>query len=459
MAWPQIKNFLIGENNIPNTGRKLRACALISTAVMLLLNVIRIYDYFINPNNTGLSLYITLGLLLFFASIWLLARRGKYTLSGWLLISAYAVPTILCFYLWGADLPAGILMAVLVIVLAGMFLGSLPALIVTITINAAMITLTYLQHNNIWPASSNWRLQPHEPADALAYTFLFGIIFFLAWIIFRENHRALRAAAVAQQKLQEERDQLEITVAERTKAITQIQREKLEQLQVLAGIGQVSGGIFHDIINPLTAVSLNLEQLETEYYPQLNGSQEYLQQALAATGRIKDIIGCANSCLRRQNPEILFSIRGEISKIRKIMNAKARAQGVDIYLDAGTDIKIKGGPTRFGQVIMNLVANAIDACAQPLGNKNKKIKIWTEHLPLDKTARIVIEDNGSGINPDNISKIFNSFFTTKNENKRNLGLGLSMVKKIIETDFNGRIEVNSILGKGTAFTLFLPTKL
>jgi len=137
------------------------------------------------------------------------------------------------------------------------------------------------------------------------------------------------------------------------------------------------------------------------------------------------------------------------------MEGKARASQTIIQLEAEGDYYIKGGPIRFGQIFMNLLSNAIDACAQ---NKPTAgiIKITIKKQTDSNKLLISVKDNGIGIPPDHLHKIFNIFFTTKPEDSKNVGLGLSIVKEIIENDFQGAIAVDSQPGKGSAFTVSLP---
>lgn len=458
MNWQKIKEKTLATksngDDYPNA-RKLQAASLLSVGVMLLINGIRIYDYIIDPKNGGLPLPFTLLLFLGMLGIWYLGRRGWIKTSAWLLISAYGLPTIFCFYYWGADLPAAIMMTVLIVMMAGIFLGSRSALSVAISFISAIFAISYLQVNKLIPINDNWRQAPNQLADSFVYTLIFSIIFLLAWTIVKENKRALKAAALAKQELEKERDQLEITVAARTKAITEMRREKLEQLQTLASIGQLSGGIFHDIINPLTVVNLSLEQLRNESFPQLDKSQDYLQQALSALKRIQELINSANACLRRQSQEKYFSIRTEVEQIKKIMENQAKANKINIEIVVEEDSEIKGNPTRFSQVMMNLFKNAIEACAQT-DKADKKVSVWIGRERPGQIAKIQISDNGSGIAEEDYQRIFEAFFSTKNNNGKNIGLGLSLVKEIVEQDFNGKIQVQSLLGEKSTFILRLP---
>jgi len=454
----QIKKFFLFshvEAAKRSRARKLQSIALISASVMLLLNIIRIYDFIIDPNNSGLPLHVTLIIFLLFVGIWLLSKSGKMTSGAWLLIISYSLPTIFCFYTWGTDLPAAILLSVLIVMLAGLFLGSRAAVIIASFYSLFMLILSYLQISLIVPVSADWRLKAPQLADTISYVLLFSIIFLLAWIIVRENHRALAALAASKDELQKERDQLEDTVAQRTKEIMDIKKEKLEQLHSLASIGQLSGGIFHDIVNPLTVVSLNLEQIKAEAVPKITASQDRLQRALNATKRIKDLIDSTNNRLRRFHKLQSFSARSEIEEIIKIMLTKARAQMVNINLLGEIDFNICGDKSRFGQVIMNLLGNSIEACSKS-DNKSKEI-LTNLKSNLDKSNLIIeVSDNGIGIDNKYLSHIFQPFFSTKGDNGKNIGLGLSVVKEIIEQDFKGNIEVESHQNYGSKFKLTIP---
>lgn len=457
MKYIQIKSLLFKNNDQgikQNINKKIQATAFLSSLVLLMLNIIRIYDFIIDPNNTGLQLSVTLVLFLLFFSIYLLARLGKNNLSAWLLITSYSLPTIFCFYTWGADLPAALLMSVLIIMMAGIFLGAQRAFIVSVVFATSILAISYLQENNIWPVISDWRLESHEFIDAITYVLISSIIFLLAWLTTKENHRALRESERDKIALKEERDNLEKKVTIRTKEILNMKREKMEQLQVLANIGRLSGGIFHDIINPLTVVNLNLEQMKSDTCPSLPESQNYIKQALLASDRIKDLVESANNCLRQKDSLTIFSAHEEIHKIMQIMKTKAKSNQITLTIENIGDANIYGSKSKFGQIIMNLVSNAIDASIN--SNQEKIIKIKIEKIKADKNIKISVIDQGVGISPENIEKIFNPFFSTKIKNGKNIGLGLSVVQEIIQQDFKGEINVFSQLNKGSVFTIIIP---
>jgi signal transduction histidine kinase len=121
-------------------------------------------------------------------------------------------------------------------------------------------------------------------------------------------------------------------------------------------------------------------------------------------------------------------------------------------MDLGALPLIRCRAARIHQVIVNLLTNAIDACSDDEG----VVTVHTQTEPEEMGVRIVIEDNGTGIDPEIRERIFDPFFTTKPLGQ-GTGLGLSISYGIIQ-EHGGRIEVQSTVGCGSCFTLHLPVE-
>ena len=117
-------------------------------------------------------------------------------------------------------------------------------------------------------------------------------------------------------------------------------------------------------------------------------------------------------------------------------------------------------PLEMGQVVVNLLNNAIEALYFKNGNSSidfePRIDVKSEYM--DDEVLITVRDNGCGISPENLSRIFTPFFSTKRKNKANSGLGLALTKEIVEKDHEGGIEVNSVEGEYTEFIIRLPIR-
>jgi two-component system cell cycle sensor histidine kinase/response regulator CckA len=124
-----------------------------------------------------------------------------------------------------------------------------------------------------------------------------------------------------------------------------------------------------------------------------------------------------------------------------------------------SQILLQADKTKISQTLINLIINAKDAVETSprptITIKTSLITLSNQKNLLDGPyARIQISDNGSGISKENLNKIFEPFFTTKGQG-RGTGQGLAIVQEIIK-DYNGRIEVESEIGRGTTFTILLP---
>jgi signal transduction histidine kinase len=459
MIIKKIKNLILflssshnGDEEKQRREMILNIILMVSIAGFIIINIVRIADYFIYPEIQGLPLWTTFGILIFFCILLWLSKKGRSRISAWLLIATYSLPMFYCFMLWGADLPAALLLAVLIITMSGILIGGYLILTTSAVISLTLIIITLGQQSGKIAVQNYWRDQPTAIGDIITYSTLLLIAAFIAWLFNRGIIQALRRAKLSEEALKKERDNLEITVAERTAELRQAEAEKINQLYRLAEFGRLSSGIFHDLINPLTAVSLNLEQVKEGGASQVGDAKLYLGQALVATKKMEGLIASIKKQLQKENKSIDFSITEEIDQIVQILSYKARRANVTICRDENNNFIIKGDPVKFSQAIMNILANAIESCEEIDGDK--KIKITSSII--NGEIIISISDEGSGISPENLKKIFMPFFSTKNNNQ-GLGLGLASTKSIIEKDFGGRISVESRLGQGAKFSLCLPT--
>ncbi len=419
------------------------------------LNIVRLVDFMSNPYDSGLPLIYTLAILAGLIFLFWLSRRGKIRIASWLTIAAYASPMAYAFISWGADLPAALLMAVLVIALCGSLISTGAALISAAAINAGLISLTALQASGRWPYQNFWRQESHQIPDAISYAFIFMVIAFVSWLFCKEIERALRRARSSEAALKIERDQLEIRVEERTRQIKQMETEKINQLYRLAEFGRLSSGIFHDLINPLTAISLNLEQVNKSTDPFVTEAKSSLAQAVTATRKMEGLVASIKKQIQKESRQELFSLNEEIKQALQILGYKARQAGIELCFQAETEISSYGDPVKFSQIVSNLIANAIDSYKDCL-SQEKRVEIRLEKYNLN--AHLAVKDWGCGIAPADQERIFQPFFSTKKAGGQGLGLGLSSSRHLLEKSFQGELSVKSEPGKTTEFLVKLPIK-
>ena len=234
------------------------------------------------------------------------------------------------------------------------------------------------------------------------------------------------------------------------------------QSQKLQAIGQLAGGVAHDFNNLLTAISGHCDLLLLRHDqgdPDYGDLVQINQNANRAAALVSQLLAFSRKQTLR--PEVL-DLRDTLSDLTHLLN---RLVGEKVTLTLHHDPvlrTVRADKRQLEQVMMNLVVNARDA--MPRGGD---IVIETERLlltqPLERDRAVVapgeyvsvkVTDEGTGIQPDKLQKVFEPFYTTKRTGE-GTGLGLSTVYGIIKQT-GGFIFVDSVLGQGTSFTLLFP---
>lgn len=420
-------------------------------------------------NVSVLYLFITLGaeykgfsplipVLVFsiFLSLYFLSRKGFFRITSYVLIVTYFIPTTYAAYRWGFVVPQSLLTYALIIVISSILINTRFASIVTLIISSVIILLTYLQIKSVISPDLSWQNEVFGMDDTLVVVITFSVIALVSWLSNREIEKSLKRARESEIKLKEERDLLEVKVEERARELKRLQMEKMEQLYRSAEFGRLSSGIFHDLVNPLTAVSLSLEQMKDIDGKKLADTRTYLAGAISATKRMENFIVAVRKQIAKQEDKTFFSLSEEIIPITQILSYKARKADVEINFSPTDDIRTYGDSIKFSQVIANLISNAIDAY-DGIERFGKRKEVFIDFSMENNVIRLIVQDWGKGIPLEHMNKICEPFFTTKSDAK-DLGIGLSIVKNIIKKDFNGNLKVKSKPGEETTFIVELPQK-
>jgi signal transduction histidine kinase len=287
------------------------------------------------------------------------------------------------------------------------------------------------------------------------------VIFMIAEYVIRPLARITRESeAVAQGTFQritpygESGNEINSLIASLNRMMTELEKrqEQLIQSRKIASIGTLTAGIAHEINNPVNNISLILESLiedgETmtpeernstyhEALEQADRTSEIVKNLLEFSRVSKPVLGAVDIVTVVDKTASLLNNEMNLHKVkfsREIQEAQP-----DIYFD-------KGG---LQQVLLNLFLNSIHAMS---GGGKLRVVIGTSEMKNE--SRIDVIDNGPGIAPEHIDQIFDPFFTTKKEGI-GTGLGLSVSYNIIKKN-GGRMKVESTLGQGTCFSLYLP---
>lgn len=305
-----------------------------------------------------------------------------------------------------------------------------------------------------------------DPARIVRYLLqglvLVALAFGLFWVW---NYRLKKEIAKRTDELEKTNSRLveEISSRKQAEAEKETMQEQLFQAQKIESIGALAGGIAHDFNNILSSI-LGYSELALRDVEKNSQLQASLKQVYTAGLRAKDLVG-----------QILNLSRRDRSQIKPIRVAELMHEALKMLrstIPVSIDIKekitreplvVEMDPTQLHQVVVNLATNAKQAMAEENGVLEVSLsrvdfpsasEVKGGDLPPGQYAMITVSDTGAGIAPQNLDKIFEPYFTTK-EKGAGTGLGLSVVNGIVKRS-HGHITVFSEIGRGTTFKVYLP---
>ncbi|HHW43773.1 MAG TPA: GAF domain-containing protein [Desulfotomaculum sp.] len=231
---------------------------------------------------------------------------------------------------------------------------------------------------------------------------------------------------------------------------------QLIQSAKMAAIGEMAAGVAHELNSPLTVIIGNAQMLQRE-----------LESSPISAQLLKDIVTCGLRCKKIIQDLLTFARQEQVAFVPTDLNAAVERvlslikyqidrKGITVHTDLTPDLPVVAAcEQQLDQVLINLLLNARDALEDVDGEKNIRINTAVrEDEDGRRFVTVAVEDNGRGIQPENIGRLFEPFFTTK-EASRGTGLGLSVSLGIARAH-GGTIEVQSQWGRGSTFTLVLP---
>jgi len=228
---------------------------------------------------------------------------------------------------------------------------------------------------------------------------------------------------------------------------------QLASSEKMASLGKLAAGIAHEINNPLGGI-LIYSSLLMEDSEDGDGRRQDLERIVQEATRCKEIVKSLLEFSRQTEPKLEpIDINKAITDGLFFLENQALFHNIEIVKKLDSFLpRVRGNPGQLKQVFMNIIVNAAEAM-----HGRGVLTITTGTSDDDKGIRIDFTDTGEGIPPENLSRIFDPFFTTKAVGK-GTGLGLSTSYGIIE-GHGGRIDVKSMVGKGTTFRIELPADL
>ena len=255
-----------------------------------------------------------------------------------------------------------------------------------------------------------------------------------------------RQREVAAEKLQSANIDLEAQIQKRT--------SELILAKKMAALGEMAGGIAHELNTPLTTLTLSTERLRTELEPyceKLAGAYNTVDKMETTTDRMAQIVRGLLAFARdgskdKKTAQNLLKI---VSETLALCSQKFDAHGVKLVLDdVKTPVVVECRPAEFSHALLNLLSNAFDAC---LGSPSPEVRVQVK--TLDSRVLVSVTDSGPGISNDVAEMMMQPFFTTK-ELGKGTGLGLSIAKGLIESH-DGELFLDRTTSK-TRFVINLP---
>ncbi|HEY6333269.1 MAG TPA: ATP-binding protein, partial [Blastocatellia bacterium] len=228
-----------------------------------------------------------------------------------------------------------------------------------------------------------------------------------------------------------------------------ILEQQLQQKEKLSSIGLLAAGVAHEVNTPLAGIS-SYSQMLLQQVPEGDPKYQLLEKIHAQTLRASGIVSNLLNFSRTGDTQLReVDINRVLDDTLQLLEPQLRNTGIELNRNYSPDLPLGlGSSSRLQQVFMNLVINARDAM-QGGGRLTIRTRLVESSLVVD------FSDTGIGIAPENIARIYDPFFTTK-EVGRGTGLGLALSYGIVQ-EHGGRIFVESRPGEGAHFTIKLPT--
>jgi signal transduction histidine kinase len=237
-------------------------------------------------------------------------------------------------------------------------------------------------------------------------------------------------------------DQLKENRAE----IERLHQIEMQRAEHLATIGELAAGLAHEIRNPLAGIAGVVHVIGTEL-PAASPSRALLGEVQGEIRHIQDILNDLLAYARPRPPQFhRANLNETVEQAVLLARQQVRMNPIEIHFTPNSDVPdLVHDPIQLQQVVLNLLLNGIQAIPHE-GKVDVTLRREGNHVIF------CVADTGRGIPAEELAKIFKPFFTTRREGT---GLGLPLAKGIVEAH-GGRIEVTSVLGRGTQFEVWLP---
>ena len=248
------------------------------------------------------------------------------------------------------------------------------------------------------------------------------------------------------------------------KDLTQQKRmeEEAKRRERLAAMGELAAGVAHEIRNPLNAIDMTVQRFGAEFTPVENRS-EYDELVRIVESELNRVNGIVEQFLRLARPPQLAPDLTDVDALVRdlvtVIERKSASKHLQLKLDLQLGKQVVVDREQLAQALLNLLLNAVDATPEEGEISVATQCAYPDSIPFETDIDrqwlvLTVSDTGIGMDEEMLTRIFDPYFTTRDGGT---GLGLSLVARIVE-EHGGRIDVQSQVGAGTTFCIFLPEK-
>lgn len=210
----------------------------------------------------------------------------------------------------------------------------------------------------------------------------------------------------------------------------------------LIEVGRLSTGLLHDLMGPVTALTI--------FTSQLSKDDPRTSAVIESSKRIEELLNLTRNQFQSENIAVNFSVKETVQNAMELLRYRAIRNRVRLVSINNEDLYLHGKQIFFYQVVINLISNAIDSY-QTENNGIRDVVIKTERL--SEFLSITVKDFGCGLTDKQQKKIFKCFYSSKSNGT---GIGLCVVQQIVKRNFGGTIKFSSELNKGSTFVVSIP---
>jgi len=246
----------------------------------------------------------------------------------------------------------------------------------------------------------------------------------------------------------------DITLQQRSRLEAERLRRDLTHVGRVTTMGEMAAALAHELNQPLTAILSNAhagERYLAQGAPPLGEIREILQDVVGDARRAGEVIQRLRGLLRKDEARFLpLDVNQVIREMAALVRTDGILRNVGIDLDLATALpRVRGDRVQLQQVLLNLVLNGMEA----MGPSGEARRVVVRTLHTDAAVHVAVRDQGPGIPADELSRVFDTFYTTK---ASGMGMGLAISRSIVEAH-GGRIWAENNPDRGATFAFTIPT--